>query len=119
MNANRKGKVGEREWAEVCREHFGLTDARRSQQYCGTADSQDVVTWPGTHAEVKRVERLNIEDALARAEADCEAHFGVAGDGPLSIPYVAHRRNGTRWIVSVRAENLLDFCQRVLARATQ
>ena len=42
MNSNRKGKVGEREWASECRAQ-GF-DARRGQQYCGNPDAPDVVS---------------------------------------------------------------------------
>ena len=29
------------------------------------------MTWPGSHFEVKAVERLNIEDAMEQARRDC------------------------------------------------
>lgn len=105
MNSRRKGKRGELQWAAFCREHFGIAGARRSQQYRGTVDSQDVLTWPGTHAEVKLVEGLNVEQAMRQAEAD-------AGDGG-PVPYVAHRRNRTEWLVTVRARDLSQFCSLV------
>lgn len=96
-NSRRKGKNGELEWA-----HW-LTDrgipARRGQQYSGTADSPDVVAdHPGWHPEVKRVESLNIYDAVEKA---------VSEAAPGNVPYVAHRRNRKEWLVTMRAEDWL------------
>jgi Holliday junction resolvase len=42
MNSRNKGKVGEREFASLLREH-GF-DARRGQQFSGSPDSPDVVS---------------------------------------------------------------------------
>lgn len=104
MNSRAKGCVGEREWAEYLRS-IGFTDARRGRQYKGTPDSPDVVGGiPGTHAEVKRVEALNLQAAFEKAEEDC----GEA------IPYVAHRRNNKPWLVTIRACDLKEFALRVL-----
>lgn len=89
-----KGKRGEREWAAVCRENG--YDCRRGQQYCGTNGDADVIGLPGIHQEVKRVERLNIETAMAQARHDAK---------PDEIPIVAHRRNNCRWLVTMDAED--------------
>ena len=102
-----KGKRGERQWRDFLRS-IGFTDARRGQQFAGGPDSPDVVGGiPGTHVEVKLVEKLNIEDAMQQAERDIGQAYG-------QIPYVAHRRNRTEWCVTVRAANLVEFCKRVL-----
>ena len=70
MNSRQKGKVGEREFASLLRDH-GF-DARRGQQFAGGADSPDVVSnalaW--LHVEVKRVQNLNLTDACVQAEGD-------------------------------------------------
>jgi Holliday junction resolvase len=50
-----KGKVGEREVAELLRAN-GFHAARRGVQYQGGADSPDVIGLPGFHNEVKRTE---------------------------------------------------------------
>ena len=103
-----KGKVGEREWRDVLRS-MGYADARRGQQYAGGADSPDVVGGiPGTHAEVKRVERLVIDDAIAQAVAECGA----------SVPYVAHRRNRGEWLVTIRARDVEAFARAVTGTGT-
>jgi Holliday junction resolvase len=102
MNACQKGKRGEREWRDFLRS-LGL-DARRGQQFSGSPDSPDVVGgWGGTHAEVKRVENLNIYDAINQAVRD-------AGD---STPYVAHRKNGREWLITIRATDVVRFAEKV------
>lgn len=94
MNSRRKGKVGEREFAALLREH-GF-DAKRGQQFCGGADSPDVkseaLAW--LHIEVKRTQALNLADACAQAEGDCGGKPWV----------VAHRRNRAPWLITMRAE---------------
>ena len=102
-NSRAKGAGGEREWAAFLRE-LGWAKARRGQQFSGSPDSPDVVGGiPGTHPEVKRVQRLNIHDAMKQAIRD-------AG---LQIPYVAHRRNRDEWLVTIRAEDLRRFAEQV------
>ena len=101
MNSRNKGKVGEREFAALLREH-GF-DARRGQQFAGGADSPDVVSdalaW--LHVEVKRVQNLNLTDACAQAEGDC-GRGAPAGHRKPWI--VAHRRNHAPWLITMRAE---------------
>lgn len=62
MNSRNKGAAGERELAGKLRD-YGY-DARRGQQYSGANGDADVVGLPGIHIEVKRVERLNIDEAM-------------------------------------------------------
>jgi Holliday junction resolvase len=93
INSRDKGKRGEREFAAFCREHG--YDCRRGQQYSGI-EGEDVVGLPGVHIEVKRVEKLNLYDAMDQARRD-------AADGTL--PIVAHRRNRSDWLVVMRAED--------------
>lgn len=57
-----KGKRGERELAGILRK-YGF-DSRRGQQYSGANGDADVAGLPGIHVEVKRVERLNISEAM-------------------------------------------------------
>lgn len=92
MNSNRKGKVGEREWAKFCRDRG--YEARRGQQFSGANGDADVEGLPCIHCEVKRVERLNIEDAIFQSRCDCP--FG-------EIPIVAHRKNNHKWLVTMDA----------------
>lgn len=92
MNSKRKGKRGELEFARFCREQG--YDVRRGQQYNGL-EGEDVVGLPGIHVEVKRVERLNIYDAIAQSKRDARG----------KIPIVAHRRNNCEWLITMRAED--------------
>jgi hypothetical protein len=92
MNSKRKGKRGELDFAKFCREQG--YDVRRGQQYNGL-EGEDVVGLPGIHVEVKRVERLNIYDAITQSKRDAQG----------KIPIVAHRRNNCEWLITMRAED--------------
>lgn len=70
-NSRQKGARGERELARILRE-YGY-DCRRGQQYCGANGDADVVGLEGIHIECKRVERLNLEDAVAQSVRDSRA----------------------------------------------
>ena len=94
-----KGKVGEREVAALLKQ-YGF-DARRGQQFSGSADSPDVVhDMEGFHIEVKRSETFALYDALAQAEAD---------KAPDEDALVFHRRNNRRWVVAMDAEAFLKL----------
>lgn len=97
-NSRAKGVAGERELANVLKEH-GYT-ARRGQQYCGSNGDADVVGLDGIHIECKRVERLNIDNAMAQATAD-------AREG--ETPAVFHRKNRKGWLVTMSLENWLKM----------
>ena len=55
---------------------------------------------PGVHIECKRVEKLNIHDAMNQSVRD-------AAEGQM--PIVAHRKNRTKWLVTLRAEDVLKL----------
>lgn len=94
MNSRTKGKVGEREWAGVCTAEG--YPARRGVQFQGGTDSPDVVcdSLKWAHFEVKRVERLNMRDAVAQA----------SGDAGNKTWFIAHRWNNAPWLVTMTAE---------------
>lgn len=97
--SRQKGKRGEREAAAELGAIFAC-DARRGVQYQGGPDSPDVVLeGVNVHVEAKRVERLNLYEALEQATAD-------AGD---AVPIVWHRRNGKPSVVVVQTDRLLDL----------
>lgn len=98
--SKRKGKVGEREVAELARD-CGFPSARRGQQRSGV-DCADVIGIPGVHVEVKRTERLNLRSAVAQARRD--ANTG-------EIPAVLSRWSGGGWLAVVPA----DWLFRLLA----
>ena len=98
MNSKQKGAVGERELAKKLRE-YGY-ECRRGQQYCGANGDADVIGLPGIHIECKRVERLNIDEAMLQAIRDRrEGEF----------PAVFHRKNNGKWMVTM----LLDDWQEI------
>lgn len=93
MNSKNKGKIGEREFAKVLA--AAGYPARRGQQFSGSPESPDVVCEAlPFHIEVKRVERLNLSDATAQAERDAKGRPWI----------VAHRRNRSPWLITMRAE---------------
>lgn len=94
-----KGKQGEREVAQILREH-GFTDAKRGVQYHGGPDSPDVTGIPGIHIEVKRTETLRLWDAVEQSHQD-------AGEG--EIPVVVHRPSRKQWIAIIDFEDFLDI----------
>ena len=104
INSRQKGAAGEREFAKWLNDTFGL-NARRGQQFCGLSGNSDVVDGiAGTHPEIKRVERLNIHDAIDQAVRDCADN---------NVPFVAHRRNRKPWLITIRAEDLIVFMDKV------
>lgn len=98
MNSKAKGGRGERELAEVLRQ-YGY-EARRGQQFAGGIDSPDVIGLPGIHIECKRVEKLNIENAMDQAIRD---------SGGKAIPAVFHRKNRRPWLVTMLLDDFMKL----------
>ncbi len=96
MNSIQKGKRGEREFAKFCRDQG--YNVRRGQQYSGI-EGEDCVGLPGIHVEVKRVERLNIEQAMLQSKTDANH----------KVPIVAHRKNNCEWLVTMTAEDWFNL----------
>ena len=98
MNSRNKGKRGELEIAHKLQK-YGY-DARRSQQYAGINNDADVVGLPGVHLEVKRVEKLNIDNAMEQAIRDKRE-----GEKPV----VMHRRNNKPWLVTMPLDEWMEL----------
>ena len=98
MNSRQKGSGGERELSRILREHG--YNCRRGQQYSGTNGDADVVGLPGVHIECKRVERLNISEAMKQAVRDANA---------AEVPAVFHRKNREGWLVTMRLEDWIKM----------
>ena len=96
INSRSKGKRGELELSKVLREH-GF-EARRSQQYCGAAGDSDVIGVPGWHIECKRVQNLNVQNALKQAINDSKGE---------TLPVVCHRKDRGEWMATMRLEDWL------------
>lgn len=94
INSRDKGARGERELSLKLREYGYQT--RRGQQFSGINGDADVVGLPGIHIECKRVERLNLYDAIAQAKSDSR-------DG--EVPTVFHRKDRYDWLVTMRLED--------------
>lgn len=102
-----KGKVGEREVAQLLRDH-GF-DARRGVQFQGGPDSPDVIGIDGVHVEVKRTEAFRLYAALEQATLE-------ARDGDM--PAVFHRANQKSWVVVLHAGDFLALV-RTASRSSQ
>ena len=96
MNSRDKGKRGELELAKKLKE-YGY-ETRRGQQYCGANGDADVVGLPGIHIECKRVEKLNLYDAMSQAVYDSKKE---------EIPTVFHRKNNCEWLVTIRFDDFM------------
>lgn len=90
--SQRKGADGERELAALLHQYGH--DVRRGGSL-SYGSLPDLYGLPGVHIEVKRVERLNLSEAMKQAERD-SARFK---DG---FPAVFHRRNRGEWLVTMR-----------------
>ena len=98
MNSRQKGARGERELAKKLRE-YGY-ETRRGQQYCGANGDADVVGLPGIHIECKRVEHLNLYDAMSQSRHD-------AREG--EVPVVMHRKDNCEWLVTMRLDDFMEL----------
>ncbi len=98
MNSRRKGAKGELELSHKLKD-YGY-DTRRGQQYCGANGDADVVGLPGIHIECKRVEKLNLYDAMAQAKSDAKGN---------EKPTVFHRKDRCEWLVTMRLEDWIEL----------
>jgi len=110
INSRAKGARGELELANHLKGKFGW-EARRTQQYAGhSGDASDVVIQelPSLHVEVKRVQKLNLDAAMAQAIRDCHG----------KTPTVWHRKDRGQWMVTLRLEDLISIAEQVMAAFT-
>lgn len=102
VNSRNKGARGERELASKLKE-YGY-DCRRGQQFCGANGDADVVGLPSIHIECKRVEKLNLYDAMAQSKHDAK---------PDEIPAVFHRKDRCEWLVTLTLEDFMKIYKSV------
>lgn len=95
MNQQRKGRAGELELVRVLRGHGISAEPGEPVSYGKTPD---VVGVPGIHVEVKRVEKLNVPEAMNQSIRDSEKFR----DG---LPALFHRRNRSPWLVTMRLDD--------------
>ena len=98
INSKQKGKRGELELVKAINEHGYET--RRSVQYNGQEGEADLIGLPGVHIECKRVERLNLSEAMAQAERDAKAGAMAA---------VFHRKTGERRRVTLDFDDFMQL----------
>jgi hypothetical protein len=79
---------------------MGWTGVRRAQQFNGNAGDADLVIpqLPTIFPEVKRVQRLNVAEAMDKAAEQCKGKY----------PVLFHRTNRAKngWLVTVRLTDL-------------
>ncbi len=97
-----KGKRGELEIAHILQEHG--YPARRSVQFNGWQGDADVIGVEGLHIEVKRVEKLNIENAMDQSRRDAKGS---------EIPVVFHRKNNRSWLATLPLDDFIRIYQQV------
>ena len=95
-SSQRKGADGEQELAALLRQHGYEIERGGSLSF---GEVPDLVGLPGIHIEVKRVERLNVPEAMNQAIRDADRFH----DGK---PTLFHRRNRQPWLVTMR---LMDW----------
>lgn len=94
-----KGASGELELCKIFREH-GYDCSRGGALSFG--EVPDVSGLPGIHIEVKRAERLNVQEAMEQSIRDAER----MRDG---VPALFHRRNRKPWLVTMRLDDWLEL----------
>ena len=95
----RKGAAGERELAGILQQRGYQVERGGSETYGAIPD---LIGLPGIHIEVKRVERLNVPEAMKQAVRDAERFQDGA-------PAVFHRRNREGWLVTMRIGDWLKM----------
>lgn len=98
MNSRNKGAAGERELANELKK-YGY-ECRRGQQFSGANGDPDVVGLPGIHIECKRVEKLNIDNAMEQSIRDARE---------AETPAVFHRKNRKPWLVTLSLEDFIKL----------
>lgn len=93
--SQRKGRAGELELARLLQGHGYPVEPGEAMCF---GEVPDLVGLPGVHIECKRVERLNVGEAMAQAIRDAERFQ----DG---VPALFHRRNRSPWLVTMRLED--------------
>ena len=97
INSKAKGAKGERELASKLRE-YGY-NCRRGQQYNGL-EGEDVVGLDYIHCEVKRVQALNLDEAMEQAKRDSKDN---------QMPAVFHRKNNKKWKVTMELNDWIKL----------
>jgi Holliday junction resolvase len=103
--ARNKGANGERELAGILSDELGFSVKRKLGQ---ARDGGDDISIGQYRIEVKRRERLAIEDWCKQVEACC---------GQSDVPVLAFRRNGEPWRCVVPLEWMIEQIRETLSCA--
>lgn len=99
INSKQKGKKGELELVHKLKA-YGY-NCRRTNQFCGnTGQADDVIGLDYIHIEVKRVEKLNVDEAIEQAKRDAKDN---------KFPTVFHRKNRKDWLVTMTLDNWIKL----------
>lgn len=99
INSKQKGKKGELELVHKLKD-YGY-NCRRTNQFCGnTGQADDVIGLDYIHIEVKRVEKLNVDEAIEQAKRDAKDN---------KFPTVFHRKNRKDWLVTMKLEDWIKL----------
>ena len=63
-------------------------------------EGEDVVGLDYIHCEVKRVQALNLDDAMEQAKRDCKDN---------QLPAVFHRKNNRKWKVTMELSSWIEL----------
>lgn len=97
INSKRKGAKGERELANKLKD-YGY-NCRRGQQYNGL-EGEDVVGLDFIHIECKRVQALNLDEAMEQSKKDSSKN---------QLPAVFHRKNNKKWKVTMELDDWIKL----------
>lgn len=118
INSRQKGARAERAWRDRLKSQGW--EARRGQQFSGGTESPDVVC-PDLdvfHFECKHVEALNIHAAMNQARTDAAKRFCAVQPDLIKpkFPIVAHKRNGTGWLVTMPDEVFFELVKKFIKK---
>ena len=97
-SSQRKGAAGERELRKLLQEH-GFETERGGMAF---GEVPDLTGLPGIHIECKRVERLNLHEAMDQSIRDAQKFQDGA-------PAVFHRTNREPWLVTMLFEDWMKL----------
>lgn len=95
----RKGRNGELEICRILQAHGIPAEPGQAVSYGSTPD---VVGVQGIHLEIKRVERLNVPEAMNQATRDSEKFQDGA-------PALFRRRNRSPWLVTMHLSDWMKL----------
>ena len=97
INSKAKGAKGERELANILKD-YGY-NCRRGQQYNGL-EGEDVVGLDYIHIECKRVQALNLDEAMEQSKRDSKGN---------QLAAVFHRKNNKKWKVTMDLDDWIKL----------